>query len=407
MALTKVNATNIIEGILPVANGGTGSTTTTGAANAILPTQTGNSGKYLTTNGTDTSWGTVTSNPGTVTSITAGTGLSGGTITSSGTIAIDSTVATLTGVQTLTNKTISGASNTLSNIGNASLTNSAITINGTSTSLGGSISVGTVTSVTGTAPVVSSGGATPAISMAAATASVNGYMTSTYASKLDGIAAGATNVTNNNQIANGAGYTTNTGTVTSVSGTGTVSGLSLSGTVTTSGSLTLGGTLAVTSANLPAGSILQVSQATQPALFTNSSASWVDFTGLSVTITPKNSSSRFLLKFTSGFGNDTSNSFQYARLVRNSTPISIGDASGSVTQASCDGGWGTGGLQDIYLRPATVNFVDSPATASAITYKVQVIRTNAGTTYWGRTVSTTDANRSAISSNFIVMEIAG
>ncbi len=37
-----------------------------------------------------------------------------------------------------------------------------------------------------------------------------------------------------------------TGTVTSVSGTGTVSGLTLTGTVTTSGSLTLGGTLAVT-----------------------------------------------------------------------------------------------------------------------------------------------------------------
>ena len=39
------------------------------------------------------------------------------------------------------------------------------------------------------------------------------------------------------------------GTVTSVSGTGTVSGLSLSGTVTTSGSLTLGGTLAVLPSN--------------------------------------------------------------------------------------------------------------------------------------------------------------
>jgi len=43
---------------------------------------------------------------GTVTSITAGTGLSGGTITSTGTIAIDATVATLTGTQTLTNKTL-------------------------------------------------------------------------------------------------------------------------------------------------------------------------------------------------------------------------------------------------------------------------------------------------------------
>ena len=42
---------------------------------------------------------------------------------------------------------------------------------------------------------------------------------------------------------NPSGYTTNTGTVTSVGGTGTVNGISLSGTVTTSGNLTLGGTL--------------------------------------------------------------------------------------------------------------------------------------------------------------------
>lgn len=39
------------------------------------------------------------------------------------------------------------------------------------------------------------------------------------------------------------------GTVTSVSGTGTVSGITLSGTVTTTGNLTLGGTLAVTPSN--------------------------------------------------------------------------------------------------------------------------------------------------------------
>ena len=48
----------------------------------------------------------ITGSAGTVTSITAGTGLSGGTITSSGTIDIDSTVATLTGTQTFTNKTL-------------------------------------------------------------------------------------------------------------------------------------------------------------------------------------------------------------------------------------------------------------------------------------------------------------
>jgi len=53
---------------------------------------------------------------------------SAGTVT----IAIDNTVATLSGSQTLTNKTISGSNNTITNIGNGSLTNSAIILAGDS-----------------------------------------------------------------------------------------------------------------------------------------------------------------------------------------------------------------------------------------------------------------------------------
>jgi len=74
----KVALTTHVSGVLPVANGGTGQTTASGAINALTPSQTGNSGKYLTTNGSVVSWAAVPSpNNGTLTMAVSGTGLSG------------------------------------------------------------------------------------------------------------------------------------------------------------------------------------------------------------------------------------------------------------------------------------------------------------------------------------------
>jgi hypothetical protein len=69
---------------------------------------------------------------------------------------------------------------------------------------GATANTGTVTGVTGTAPIVSSGGTAPAISISAATTVAAGSMSAADKAKLDGIAAGAT---------------ANTGTVTGVTGT--------------------------------------------------------------------------------------------------------------------------------------------------------------------------------------------
>jgi hypothetical protein len=108
----------------------------------------------------------LTGNTGTVTSVaaTAGTGISisGSPITTSGTLTVTNTAPDQTVVLT--------AGTGISTTG----TYPNFTITNTSPSSGG-----TVTSVTGTSPVVSSGGNTPAISMPAATSSVNGYLTST------------------------------------------------------------------------------------------------------------------------------------------------------------------------------------------------------------------------------------
>lgn len=67
----------------------------------------------------------------------------------------------------ITATSFSGSGSGLTSIPNSALTYSSITINGVATSLGGSASVGTVTSVGGTSPVSSTGGTTPVISLAA------------------------------------------------------------------------------------------------------------------------------------------------------------------------------------------------------------------------------------------------
>lgn len=124
--------------------------------------------------------------------------------------------ATMTASATVPTTDLSGT------ITNAQLASSTVTINGTAVNLGGSISVGTVTSVSGTSPIASTGGATPTISISLASATSNGYLSST-------------DWTNFNSKG--------VGTVTSVGGTGTVNGLTLTGVVTSTGSLLLGGTL--------------------------------------------------------------------------------------------------------------------------------------------------------------------
>jgi len=63
------------------------------------------------------------------------------TISNTGTLTLPTSTDTLVGratTDTLTNKTISGSNNTISNIGNASLTNSSVSFNGVSVALGAS-----------------------------------------------------------------------------------------------------------------------------------------------------------------------------------------------------------------------------------------------------------------------------
>jgi hypothetical protein len=242
--LTGLPLTTGVTGLLPVANGGTGTASpslvqgTNVTITGTWPNQTINS-----TGGGGS--GTVTSVAATVPSFLS---VTGSPITTSGTLAIAYSGTALPIANGGTNATTATAArgNILpSYAGNAG---KVLAVNTGATdveyiSAGGT---GTVTSVAvsgGTTGLTTSGGpitAAGTITLGGTLAVASGGTGTATPSLVQGTNVTITGSWPNQTINATAG---GSGTVTSVGGTGTVSGISLSGTVTSSGNLTLGGTL--------------------------------------------------------------------------------------------------------------------------------------------------------------------
>jgi hypothetical protein len=156
--------------------------------------------------------------------------------------------------------------------------------------------------------------------------------------------------------------------------------------------------------NMPAGSVLQTVQAvaTDPLIIsTGSTYNFVDITGLSVSITPTSSSSKFLL-IAHVSGGSFFNGNTICRFTRNGTAVGIGTGSG-YNSYGFNSQYVSASNQEYNNIVMSGQFLDSPATGSAITYKVQFSGDYSGTMYFNRRQA--DTRFSTISS-ITVMEIA-
>ena len=183
---------------------------------------------------------------------------------------------------------------------------------------------------------------------------------------------------------------------------GATGNTTLAGTANNIGTVTAG-TIA-SSVTLPSSAaILQVVSTTKTDTFSiSTNHTWTDITGMSVAITPSATSSKILITGVTYWGNVSGDVLTRIHRSVGNTRVGTGADQDSRTAS------GTGGsIRNTYeLVSHPFNFLDSPSTTSAITYKLQVFI--GSTSYMNR--SNDDANNvnaERTSSTITVMEIKG
>jgi hypothetical protein len=139
--------------------------------------------------------------------------------------------------------------------------------------------------------------------------------------------------------------------------------------------------------------------------FNTTSDSFVTVTGLTATITPSSDTSKIFIVAQITHGLTQNAGYGHFKVIGGNTSAYVGAAAGNRVQAVF------GGDFDADARSATatglVVYLDSPATASAVTYEVQVRRAGDGSVLINRAFNDTDTSsfvRGA--SSITVIEVA-
>ena len=148
-----------------------------------------------------------------------------------------------------------------------------------------------------------------------------------------------------------------------------------------------GGTITNSGSQSGFGKVLQVVQTVKSDTFSTTSTTYVDVTGLSATITPSSTSNKIVASVTI-IPTNSSTAF-FFKLFRDAVEIGSGDAASGKEPCFTSGmsGGGSNGGSYYGLEQRSIEYVDSPSTTSATTYKIQCkSHLNTGTTYLNRTI---------------------
>jgi hypothetical protein len=150
--------------------------------------------------------------------------------------------------------------------------------------------------------------------------------------------------------------------------------------------------------------VVQVVQTVKTSVFTSTTSlpSFIDVTGASATITPTSASNKILVTVSGAVSNSSATYSAAINLVRGSTSILVGDARGSAT--SCSQGFNPSTA--VISGNISLCYLDSPATTSATTYKLQLGTESIGTACIGGTGLSASAAYLNIPTIITLQEIA-
>ena len=156
------------------------------------------------------------------------------------------------------------------------------------------------------------------------------------------------------------------------------------------------------------GHVIQVKQAVNSAQSSEavSDSTFEDISGLSVSITPTTNTNKILVSYRVAMASTKGAYTTYLRIVRDSTAIGIGDATGSRPRVTTSHATGPTQWNDYEIIHHANTFLDSPATTSATTYKLQWTDSYSQTFYLNRSIGNVDGKHYATQiSHITVMEV--